>query len=193
MPKAPTTKPAKKAVKKVVKKVAKKKAAPKKTHSEVLREKHQKREDKAREIAESLVIDEKKAVGEKGNRRTSTVTAPTKTSKRRLSALAKELSDTEEKDLLPHEILLKIARGECFKLRHLVIDVYKTGEFQGQERARYWEEYIYNPTFAERIDACKAAAPYFAPRLSAQTIGAEATSVEALTNVLAELGAKMPN
>ena len=43
--------------------------------------------------------------------------------------------------LLPHEILLKIARGELL----------------GDHR----------PSFAERMEAAKAAAPYYAPRLAA--------------------------
>lgn len=43
--------------------------------------------------------------------------------------------------MLPHEILLAIARGEVVG---------------GHE-----------PTFAERLDAAKSAAPYFAPRLAA--------------------------
>ena len=45
---------------------------------------------------------------------------------------------------------------------------YKTGEFKGQEKRREWVDKEYYPTFEERVDAAKAAAPYFAPRLSGQ-------------------------
>lgn len=47
---------------------------------------------------------------------------------------------------LPHEYLLRISRGE---------------EIDG-----------YKPTFTERMDAAKAAAPYFAPRLSTTDVNA---------------------
>jgi hypothetical protein len=47
---------------------------------------------------------------------------------------------------LPHEFLLRVSRGEKF------------GDHE--------------PTFDERMDAAKAAAPYFAPRISATTIAA---------------------
>jgi len=51
---------------------------------------------------------------------------------------------------LPHEFLLRVARGEK-------ID-------------------DHSPEFAERVDAAKAAAPYFAPRFSATTVDARLNS-----------------
>jgi len=47
---------------------------------------------------------------------------------------------------LPHEYLLRISRGE---------------KIEG-----------YTPTFTERMDAAKAAAPYFAPKLSTTSVDA---------------------
>ena len=49
--------------------------------------------------------------------------------------------------LLPHEFLLAVARGEAIE--------------------------GVTPTFADRLDAAKAAAPYFAPRLAAVDLKAE--------------------
>jgi hypothetical protein len=51
---------------------------------------------------------------------------------------------------LPHEFLLRVARGE---------------NIDGHE-----------PAFPERMDAAKAAAPYFAPRLSTAAIDASITN-----------------
>jgi hypothetical protein len=51
---------------------------------------------------------------------------------------------------LPHEFLLRVSRGE------------KIGEHE--------------PGFLERVDAAKAAAPYFAPRLSTTAIDANITN-----------------
>ena len=57
--------------------------------------------------------------------------------------------------LLPHEILLKVARGE--PLMQTVIDM-ATGETK--------QVPIY-PDMSEIMDAAKASAPYYAPKLSA--------------------------
>ncbi len=59
---------------------------------------------------------------------------------------------------LPHEILLKLARGEP-----LVKGYDPNGDpiRDAEGHILYWY-----PTEAERVDAAKAAAPYFAPKLS---------------------------
>ena len=57
--------------------------------------------------------------------------------------------------MLPHEILLAVARGEPV---YRMVHNRETGETIKQQ-----ESY----SFSERIDAAKAAAPYFAPRISA--------------------------
>jgi hypothetical protein len=50
---------------------------------------------------------------------------------------------------LPHEFLLRVSRGETIG--------------------------VHEPTFSERVDAAKAAAPYFSPRFSAATLDASFT------------------
>lgn len=59
---------------------------------------------------------------------------------------------------LPHEILLDIARGE--PIDHHVWD---------PEKKAYVKRSIY-PPWEDRIDAAKAAAPFFAPRLAAAVV-----------------------
>lgn len=63
-----------------------------------------------------------------------------------------------ESGKLPHEILLQIARGE--PIDHHVWD---------PEKKAYVKRTIY-PPWEDRVDAAKAAAPFFAPRLAAQII-----------------------
>ncbi len=63
----------------------------------------------------------------------------------RMSAKAREAAKATGE--LPHEFLLRVSRGE---------------RIEG-----------YAPTFTERMDAAKAAAPYFAARLTAATVSAE--------------------
>lgn len=94
--------------------------------------------------------------------------------------------------LLPHEILLKAANGECFKQKKLHITYYRSGPHKGQEKSREWIEEDYWPTVHEQIDAAKAAAPYYAPRLAAQTIGTDENTADALTEVMKQLASKLP-
>lgn len=54
---------------------------------------------------------------------------------------------------LPHEFLLRVARGE-----DAFVDYVGAGSARRQIRRK--------PSFAERVDAAKAAAPYFQPRLA---------------------------
>jgi hypothetical protein len=66
---------------------------------------------------------------------------------------------------LPHQFLLRVARGA------------KIGDYQ--------------PTFAERLDAAKAAAPYYAPKLSAIDARIEGEGASALNVVV--VPAKAPD
>lgn len=59
---------------------------------------------------------------------------------------------------LPHEILLDIARGE--PIDHHVWD---------HEKKAYVKRSIY-PPWEDRVDAAKAAAPFYAPRLAASVV-----------------------
>jgi hypothetical protein len=94
--------------------------------------------------------------------------------------------------LLPHELLLKIAHGECFRIRRLVIVYFKSGAQKGQEKERKWIEEDYYPSFTEQVDAAKAAAPYYAPRLATQVIKTDEQTADALTAVMKELSKKLP-
>lgn len=92
---------------------------------------------------------------------------------KRITAKAREaarLAAENGNKILPHEILLNAANGESFMQRRLVIVYYKRGPLKGQEKMREWVEEIYWPTVQEQIDAAKAAAPYFAPRLTSLPI-----------------------
>ncbi len=69
--------------------------------------------------------------------------------------------------LLPHEWLLKVARGEPVPHTKWKITYHaKTGEELKRELVK--EEYYAD--FGVRIDAAKAAAPFYAPRLATQTV-----------------------
>ncbi len=98
----------------------------------------------------------------------------------------------EEGYLLPHEILLRAANGEMFKQRKLHIIYHGRGPKKGQEKERRWIEEDYWPTVPEQIDAAKAAAPYYVPRLAAQTIGTDENTADALTEVMKQLASKLP-
>lgn len=79
----------------------------------------------------------------------------------------KRITQAADGGLLPHEILLKAARGEKFRIRRLEVTYYKTGDRAGQEKTRKWIEVDYYPNFEEQQDAAKAAAPYYTPKLAA--------------------------
>jgi len=113
----------------------------------------------------------------------------------RITAKAQEaakLKAGKEGHLLPHEILLKAANGECFQQRRLHIIYHGRGPNKGKEKERRWVEEDYWPSVSEQIDAAKAAAPYFVPRLAAQTIGTDGNTADALTEVMKQLASKLP-
>lgn len=64
---------------------------------------------------------------------------------------------------LPHEFLLHVCRGE------VVVEKYLDDEGLVQEREVY-------PDIGMRIDAAKAAAPFFAPKLSVQQVDMSASA-----------------
>lgn len=71
---------------------------------------------------------------------------------------------------LPHEFLAKVARGEAIEIVHTTIHRYKRGARIGQVREVEYETVWHYPSFQERMDAAKAVAQYYAPKLSAQTV-----------------------
>lgn len=120
---------------------------------------------------------------------------PKSTRKKTVNQLASETKQIEKShgvNLLPHEILAKAANGEPFRIKNLVITYYAAGEKKGLEKSREWVEMDYYPNYNEQIDAAKAAAPYYAPKLSAQTIGTDDKTSDALAAVMKELALKLP-
>jgi hypothetical protein len=76
----------------------------------------------------------------------------------------------KETGKLPHEILLDMARGEKFETKRQEIYYYKTGPNKGMVKEIKWVDTEYYPSFSDMMEAAKAAAPYYAPRLSAQQV-----------------------
>jgi hypothetical protein len=84
---------------------------------------------------------------------------------------AKAKQAAMETGLLPHEWLLMVSRGEGIKHKRWVIKY----DAKGNEKSRdLVEEEVY-PDLPMRQDSAKAAAPYYAPRLAAQTVDMNAT------------------
>lgn len=84
---------------------------------------------------------------------------------------AKAKQAAAETGLLPHEWLLQVSRGEGIKHKRWVVKY----DAKGNEKSRdLVEEEVYTD-FPTRIDAAKAASPYYAPRLAAQTVDMNAT------------------
>lgn len=72
-------------------------------------------------------------------------------SKNRTTKIVENLLKMKKDGELPHEFLLRVVRGEKIK--------------QGPPDQYGVAQYVY-PELSERIECAKAAAPYFAPRLS---------------------------
>lgn len=95
---------------------------------------------------------------------------------------------------LPHEILLRAARGEPFITRKEVEVGKQRGYAPPDEADSLVEcvEEIYYPTYHEQIDAAKAAAPYYVPRLATQIIKAGDGTADTVVETLKQLAAKLP-
>lgn len=72
--------------------------------------------------------------------------------------------------LLPHEWLLMVARGEPIEQKRWV----ETTGPRGKVTRELVTDIVY-PDLPMRQDSAKAAAPYYAPRLAAQTVDMNAT------------------
>jgi hypothetical protein len=88
--------------------------------------------------------------------------------------------------LLPHEWLLKVARGEGVKHRSWVPKRNETGQITGFDLIE--EEYYAD--FETRVEAAKAAAPFYAAKLSAQTVSVAGTETD-MVAVLNQLAVSM--
>lgn len=69
--------------------------------------------------------------------------------------------------LLPHEILLSVARGHPIEQKRWAI----TYDKNGKEKTRELITEVIYPAPELRVECAKAAAPYYAPRLAAHVIG----------------------
>jgi hypothetical protein len=96
-----------------------------------------------------------------------------KASKTKLIEQSKSRTIADETGLLPHEWLLKISRGEPVTHVRWVVK----HDVAGNERSRILvTEQIY-ADFPTRIDAAKAIAPFYAPKLTSTKTQIEGTTV----------------
>lgn len=100
--------------------------------------------------------------------------------------LASEVVGADE---LPHEWLLRVARGEKQRVHRLVV---RNDPNTGVELSRDWIEETWYPNMEQRLDAARAAAPYFAPKLALHVVAPNATAPDALKALFGELAAKLP-
>ena len=94
--------------------------------------------------------------------------------------------------MLPHEILLKAARGERFTIKVKQIVKYKSGPQKGEMKEIRWVDEDYYPNFNEQVECARSAAPYYTPRLATQTVKTDEKTADALTGVMKELAVKLP-
>lgn len=102
--------------------------------------------------------------------------------------LMSELCQAEAKlaGILPHEWLLKVVRGDPIEQSYTVDVLDRMGQIIGQEVVT---KTVY-PDLLMRHDAAKAAAPYYAPRLS---VPQKTGPGDDLSGVLKAIGLGLPN
>lgn len=100
---------------------------------------------------------------------------------------AKAKQAAMETGLLPHEWLLQVSRGEGIKHKRWVIKY----DAKGNEKSRELVEEEVYADFPTRIDAAKAASPYYAPRLAVQTVSVTGNS-DAVSETLKSIAEKLP-
>jgi hypothetical protein len=105
-----------------------------------------------------------------------------------VNKFAKEaVEKARESGILPHEFLLSVARGEPIEQKRWEITTDENGNEIGRELVT---DTLY-PDFDFRLDAAKAAAPYYAPRLSAQAVNLHG-GTEAIAEALMGLAERLP-
>ncbi|CAB4172119.1 hypothetical protein UFOVP931_46 [uncultured Caudovirales phage] len=100
---------------------------------------------------------------------------------------AKAKQAAMETGLLPHEWLLQVSRGEGIKHKRWVVKYDKNGKEVSRDLV---EEEIY-ADFPTRIDAAKAASPFYAPKLAVQTVSVTGNS-DAVSETLKAIAEKLP-
>lgn len=109
-----------------------------------------------------------------------------KGSKQKVTAQAREAA--METGLLPHEWLLKVSRGEPIEQKRWVIVYDKNGKEKSRELVTD-EVYADFPT---RIDAAKAAAPFYAPKLAVQQVNVKGGDSGLVAETMKEIAEKLP-
>ena len=99
---------------------------------------------------------------------------------------AAEARAAAESGLLPHEWLLKVSRGEG--IEHTRWNI--TRDEDGNEISRELVSEIVYAEFPIRIDAAKAASPFYAAKLTAQAISI--TGTDAVAQTLKHIAEKLP-
>ena len=92
-----------------------------------------------------------------------------------------------ETGLLPHEWLLKVSRGEPIEQKRWKTIYDAKGKEKGRELIT---EEVY-ADFPTRIDAAKAASPFYAPKLAVQTVSVTGNS-DAVAATLKDIAEKLP-
>lgn len=101
---------------------------------------------------------------------------------------AKAREAAMETGLLPHEWLLKVSRGEPVEQKRWKIIYDK----QGNEKSR---ELITEEVYADfptRLDAAKAAAPFYAPKLAVQQVKVGPDTGNAVAETLKQIAEQLP-
>lgn len=103
------------------------------------------------------------------------------------SVTAEARKAAAESGLLPHEWLLKVSRGEPIEQKRWKIIYDSKGNEKGRELIT---EEVY-ADFPTRIDAAKAASPYYAPRLAVQNVSITGNQ-DAVAETLKSIAEKLP-
>lgn len=103
----------------------------------------------------------------------------------RVTVAAREAA--RETGLLPHEWLLKVSRGEPIEQKRWKDVLDEEGNVVDREVVT---EVVY-ADFGTRMDAAKAAAPFYAPRLATQTVSVQGGN-EAVAEALKIIAGKLP-
>jgi hypothetical protein len=93
-----------------------------------------------------------------------------------------------ETGLLPHEWLLKVSRGEPIEQKRFIVKHDKTGKEISRELVT--EEVCAD--FPTRIDAAKAAAPFYAPKLAVQQVNVKGGDSGLVAEAMKEIAKKLP-
>jgi len=96
----------------------------------------------------------------------------------------------DDAGILPHEWLCCVMRGEKITQMRQVITYWQEGEHKGKEKSREWVPEELYPDFAVRLDAAKACAQYYAPKLLGRPTE---ETLDDVAKLFAVLGKKLPD